>query len=89
MRNSTDGRWRPLEGNEVFTCRCGQVKDGSKRGPRGGRVWVWQLRNGQRVCDPKCAALEDIEIEEADDMARGEWEAAQAEAAYDGPDDAA
>ncbi len=81
---SLDGNRELVEGGDAFTCRCGKKVDGAHRGPRGGRVWAWRRESGDRFCTYECAKLfaPDLDIELADDYARGDWEAEQGEAMY-------
>lgn len=78
---NANGRWIPVEPGETFTCRCGAVKDGERRGRRGGRVWTWET-GGERFCQPRCPAIPTAEDERMMDEAKGDWEADQAEARY-------
>jgi hypothetical protein len=77
-----DGHLQIIEPGDVLKCRCGKVKDGAKRGPKGGRQWAWRLADGTRVCGKDCPALGIIGDQASEDDARGDWEAQQAMEKY-------
>lgn len=76
-----DGRLTIIEEGALFTCACGKVKDGSKRGPRGGRQWKWVTDEGMEFCAKECPKNDTPTL---DDQGRGEWEAEQAIARHEG-----
>jgi hypothetical protein len=77
-----DGSLSLIDHGETFRCRCGKTKDGSKRGPKGGRQWAWKLPDGSRVCSKTCPGIGILADGRATDDARGDWEAQQAMEKY-------
>ena len=86
MASELHGELVKIEDGEVYRCPCGIVKDGSTRGPRGGRRWKYVLTNGMALCAHDCTYRPQAEADDAADSARAAFEEDQGEAMF-GPDE--